>query len=98
LVYSWKRERVFRTCLVETGVVDAYTKLPIGLRDDNRVGQPPRVVDLSDKIGVKQLFDFFTDKVLLLNGLLLELLLDWSGIEVDLQMVLNHLRRDPGHL
>jgi hypothetical protein len=38
------------------------------------------------------------DEVLLLNGLLLGPLLDWSGIEVDLQMVLNHLRRDPRHL
>jgi hypothetical protein len=29
---------VFGACLVETSVVDAYPKLPIGLGDDNRVG------------------------------------------------------------
>jgi hypothetical protein len=98
LVYSWKRKRVFGTCLVETGVVDAHLKLPIGLMDDNRAGQPPQVVDLLDKVGVEQLFDLFTDEVLLPNRLLPGLLLDWSGIGVDLQMTLNHLPRDLGHL
>jgi hypothetical protein len=62
------------------------------------VGQPPRVVDLLDKAGVEQLFNFFMDEVLLLNGLLSGFLLDWSCIGVDLQMVLNHLPKDPGHL
>jgi hypothetical protein len=38
------------------------------------------------------------DKVLPLYGLLSRLLLDWSGIGVDLQMVLNHLPRDLRHL
>jgi hypothetical protein len=45
-----------------------------------------------------KLLDFFTDEVLPLHGLLLKLLLDWSGVRVDLQMVLNHLPRDPRHL
>jgi hypothetical protein len=98
LIYSWKRERIFRACLIETSVVDAHLKLPASIGDDNRVGQPPRVVNLSDEADVEQLFDFFTDKVLPLNRLLLELLLDWSGIGVDLQMVLDHLPRDPEHL
>jgi hypothetical protein len=35
---------------------------------------------------------------LLLNGLLSGPLLDWSGVRVDLQMVPNHLPRDPRHL
>jgi hypothetical protein len=48
-----EEEKVFGTCLVETGVVDAYSKLRIDLGDDNRVGQPPWVVDLSDKAGVE---------------------------------------------
>jgi hypothetical protein len=48
--------------------------------------------------GVKQPFDLFTDEVLPLNGLLLRPLLDRSGVRVDLQMVLNHLPRDPRHL
>jgi hypothetical protein len=55
------------------------------------------MVDLPYEAGVKQLFDFFTDEVLPLHRLLSELLLDRSGIGVDLQMVLNHLPRDPGH-
>jgi hypothetical protein len=38
------------------------------------------------------------DKILVLNGLLLGLLLDQSGIRVDLHMVLDNLPRDPGHL
>jgi hypothetical protein len=38
------------------------------------------------------------DEVLPLNGLLSRFLLDRSGITVDLQMVLNHLPGDPGHL
>jgi hypothetical protein len=56
------------------------------------------VVDLQYEASVEQLFDFFTDEVLPLNGLLSGLLLDRSGVGVDLQMVLNHLPRDPRHL
>jgi hypothetical protein len=56
------------------------------------------VVDLPDEASVEQLFDLFTDEVLPLNGLLLGPLLDRSGIGVDLQMMLNHLPRDPMHL
>jgi hypothetical protein len=56
------------------------------------------VVDLPYEASVKQLLDFFKDEVLPLNGLLLGSLLDQSGIRVDLQMVLNHLPRDPRHL
>jgi hypothetical protein len=46
LIYLWEGKRVFGACLVETCVVNAHPKLPAGLRDDNRVGQLPRVVDL----------------------------------------------------
>jgi hypothetical protein len=56
------------------------------------------VVDLPYEANVKQLLDFLKDEVLPLNGLLLGSLLDRSGIRVDLQMVLNHLPRDPRHL
>jgi hypothetical protein len=89
---------VFRTCLVEISVVDAHLKLPTGLRDDNRVGQPPWVVDLLDKASLGQLFDFLMDEVLSVSRLFLGLLLDWSVIGVDLQMVVNHLPSDPRHL
>jgi hypothetical protein len=98
LINSWKRERIFGTCLIETSVVDAHPKIPTGLGDDNKVGYPSRVVDLQNEVGVEQLFDFFTDEVLSLYTLLLRLLLDRTGIGVDLQMVLDHLPRDPGHL
>jgi hypothetical protein len=98
MVYSWDGKRVFRTCLIETCVVDAHPKLPIGLRDDHRIGQPPRVVDLPYEASVEQLLDFFTDEVLLLNGLLMGPLLGWPGVGVNLQMVLNHLSRNPRHL
>jgi hypothetical protein len=56
------------------------------------------VVDLPYEASVEQLLDFFMDEVLPLNGLLLVPLLDWSGVEVNLQMVLNQLPRDPRHL
>jgi hypothetical protein len=98
LIYSWERERVFWTCLVQTDVVDVHPKLPTYLTNGNRVGQPPRVVDLPDEANVKQLFNLFSDKVLPLYRLLPRLLLDRSDIGVDLQMVLNHLPRDPRHL
>jgi hypothetical protein len=55
-------------------------------------------MDLSYEASVEQRFDFLTDKVLSLNRLLLRPLLDRSSIGVDLQMVLNHLPRDPRHL
>jgi hypothetical protein len=45
-----------------------------------------------------KLSNFFMDEVLPLNRLLPRFLLDWSGIGVDLQIVLDHLPRDPGHL
>jgi hypothetical protein len=38
------------------------------------------------------------DEVLPLDGLLPWLLSHWPGIRADLQMVLNHLRGDAGHL
>jgi hypothetical protein len=98
LIYSWEGKRVFGTCLIKTCVVDAHPKLPVGLRDNNRVGQPLRVVNLSYEASIKQPFDFFVDEVLPLNGLLTGLLLDWPGVGVDLQMVLDHLPRDPRHL
>jgi hypothetical protein len=94
----WEGKSVFGTCLVETCVVDAHPNLPIGLTDDHRVGQPPRVVDLLYEVGVEKLLDFFTDEVLPLNGLLPGPLLDRSSIGVDLQMVLNHHPTDPRHL
>jgi hypothetical protein len=56
------------------------------------------VVDLLDKASLQQLSDLFTDEVLPLDGLLPWLLPDRPGISVDLQMMLNHLPRDPGHL
>jgi hypothetical protein len=98
LIYAWKRERIFRACLIETSVVDAHPKLPTSLGDNNRVGQPPWVVDLPDESDVKQLLDFFKYEVLPLNELLSRLLLHRPGIGVDLQMVLNHLPSDLGHL
>jgi hypothetical protein len=55
-------------------------------------------VDLPYEASVEQLFDLFTDEVLLLNGLLSRPLLDRSSVRVDLQMMLNHLPRDPRHL
>jgi hypothetical protein len=98
LVYSCKRERIFGACLVETGVVIAHPKFPATLGDDNRVGQPPWVIDLPYEASIEQLLEFFTDEVLPLNELLLGLLLHRPGVRVDLQMAFNHLPRDLGHL
>jgi hypothetical protein len=98
LIYSWESERVFWTCLIQTSVVDAHPKLPACLGDDNRVGQPPWVVDIPDEAIIKQLLNLFSDKFLVLYGLLPRLLLDRSSVRVDLQMVLDHLPRDPKHL
>jgi hypothetical protein len=86
------------TCLIEVGVVDAHPKLPVGLWDDDRIGQPHRVVDLFDESSLQQLVDLFTDEVLPLDGLLAWLLPHRPGVGVDLQMVLNHLPGDPEHL
>jgi hypothetical protein len=98
LIYTREWIRVFWTCLVKIGVVDAHPKLPVGLWDYNRVGQPYRMVDLLDEASLQQLADLFTDEVLPLDGLLAWLLPDRPGVGVDLQMMLNHLPRDPGHL
>jgi hypothetical protein len=94
----WERKRIFGICLIETCVVDAHPKLPVGPQDDHRIGQPAGVVDLPYEASIEQLFDLFTDEVLPLNRLLPGPLLDRPGVRVDLQMVLNHLPRDPRHL
>jgi hypothetical protein len=62
------------------------------------IGQPPRVVDLLYEASVKQPFDFFTNEVLALKGLLSGSLLDWSAVGVNLHMVVNHLPMDPRYL
>jgi hypothetical protein len=80
----WERKRIFGTCLVETCVVDAHPKLPIGLRKDHRIGQPPGVVDLPYEASIEHLFYFFMDEVLPLKRLLSGPLLYQSGIRVDL--------------
>jgi hypothetical protein len=98
LIYSWKREGIFGVCHVEIVVVNAHLKFPIGHGDDNRVSQPPWVVDLPYEASVEQLLEFFMCEVLLLNRLLLGHLLYGASVGVDLQMVLNHLPGDPGHL
>jgi hypothetical protein len=66
---------IFGACSVETGIVDAHLTLSTNLGDDNKVGQPPWVVDLPYEANIEQLLDFFTDEVLSLNGLLSGLLL-----------------------
>jgi hypothetical protein len=55
-------------------------------------------MDLFDEASVKQLPDLLTDEVLPLNGLSLRLLTHRFDVRVDLQMVLDHLPRDPRHL
>jgi hypothetical protein len=55
-------------------------------------------MDLFDEIGVQQLPNLLTDEVLLLHGLPPRLLAYRLGVRIDLQMVLNHLPRDPRHL
>jgi hypothetical protein len=46
---------IFMTYLIETCVVNAHPKLPVGLRDYHRIGQPPGVVDLPYEASVEQL-------------------------------------------
>lgn len=41
--------RVFRTCLIKTGVVYAHSELVVGLEDDDRVGKLLRVLDHMDE-------------------------------------------------
>jgi hypothetical protein len=49
------------------------------------------VVELPDESSLEQLLDFFTDEILLLNGLLLGLLLHHPGVGVDLQISITSL-------
>jgi hypothetical protein len=55
-------------------------------------------MNLFDEAGVQQLPDLLSDEVLSLNGLSPRLLTHRFGVKVDLQMVLDHLPRDPRHL
>ena len=56
------------------------------------------VMDLFDEASIQQFPDLLTDEVLPLNGLSPRLLTHRFGVRVDLQMVLDHLPRDPRHL
>jgi hypothetical protein len=56
------------------------------------------VVHFFDEASLQQLADHFTDEALPLDGLLSWLLSHRLGVRVNLQMVLNHLPRAPGHL
>ena len=98
MIYARKWERIFWTRLVEVGVVDTHSKLPVSLWDDDRVGQPLGMAHLPYKSCVQQLLDLLTDEVLSRDGLLPNFLLYWFSFWVDLQAVLNHPPRDPGHL
>jgi hypothetical protein len=98
LVYAWEWIRVLGTSLIQAGVVDAHPKLPVCLWNDDWVGQPHGVMDLFDEASVKQLLDLLANEALPLNGLSPRLLTHRLGVRVDLQMVLNHLPRDPRHL
>jgi hypothetical protein len=40
LIYAREWIRIFRTCLIEIGVVDAHLKLPVSLWDNDQIGQP----------------------------------------------------------
>jgi hypothetical protein len=55
-------------------------------------------MNLLDKASMQQLLDLLTDEVLSLHVLSLWLLAHRLGDRVELQMVLNHLPRDPRHL
>ena len=98
LIDTWEWIGISRTCIVEAGVVDAHPKLPVGLRDDDRISQPLGVVDLLDEASVQQLADLFTDEVMPLQGQLPRLLAQRFGIRVIVQTVLDHLPGDPRHL
>jgi hypothetical protein len=98
LIYSWKWIRVLGTSLIEVGVVDAHLKLPISLGNDNWIGQPYWVMNLSDEASMQHLSDLLTDEILPLNGLSPRLLTHRFGVRVDLQMLLDHLPGDPWHL
>jgi hypothetical protein len=55
-------------------------------------------MDLFDEASVQQLPDLLTDEILPLNGLSPWLLTHRFGVRVELQMVLDHLPRNPRHL
>ena len=75
-----------------------HTELPPSFRHDDGVGQPLRVLDLSDEPGVEELVHLEADELLPLDGLLVDLLLDGPKVGEDLQSVLNHIPGDPGHI
>jgi hypothetical protein len=84
LVYTREWIKIFWTCLIKIGVVDAHAKLPVSLRDHDWIGQPHWVEDLLNEASLQQFADLLTDEVLPLDGLLARLLPDCPGVGVDL--------------
>ena len=75
LVDVGERKGILRAGLVEVGEVDTHALLPSFLGDDDGVGQPLWVPQLSDDPSGLQLTGFLDNEGLLLGGLLASLLL-----------------------
>lgn len=61
LIYSLDGEAIFRTCLIQIGVVDAHPPFATHLLGKNHVRAPFRVSHFPYKLGIKELLYFLID-------------------------------------
>ena len=76
-VDSWQRETIFWACSVDVSEVDAESPLAVRFFEEYDVGQPFRVLHLSDCLCLEELADLLVDCFLSFWSEAPSFLLDW---------------------
>jgi len=86
-IYARKRIAVFRASSVEVGVVDTKSPFTIIFTNQNHIRQPSGIVHICDKLCLKELIYFRSNKVIALRVKDTLLLADGSEMELNVETV-----------
>ena len=76
-VDPWQRETIFWACSIDVSEVDAESPFSVSFFDEYDVGQPFRVLHLSDRPCLEKLADLLIDRLLSFWSETPSFLLDW---------------------
>ena len=79
-VNPWQRETVFWACSVDVSEVNAESPLAVHFFEEYDIGQPFRVLHLSDFPDLEELADLLIDRFLSFWSETPSFLLDWFGV------------------
>ena len=97
-VNSRQRETIFWACSVDVSEVDAESPLAVCFFDEHDVGQPFRVLHLSDCPCLEEFTDLLVDRFLPFRRKAPSLLLDWLEGWTDVQSVSDYYGVNPSHV